>query len=179
MRYVTAFLLIFCIGFFLQSCEFNCSIGKKDEEIKGVAKVKEGARIYNNIELTSPGLKISKAYLVYEGGGRVPDDNFVDFKKWIKMQLQVDSGWVVNNGKIMLGASEKIIAENGTVILEENDLFKKYPDGIAAEDAKFIVLSAGVNLKEGAAPTSFTVSFKVWDKNGNGYAEGSYQLFSK
>ena len=179
MKRLTIFLFIFCITFLLRSCEFNCSIGKKDEEVKGVAKVKEGARIYNNIELYSPGLKISKAYLVYEGGSRVPDDNFVDFKKWIKMQLQVDSGWVVSNGKVMLGASEKITAENGTVILEENDLFKKYPDGITAEDAKFIVLSAGVDMKEGAAPTSFTVLFRVWDKNGAGYAEGSYKLFSK
>jgi hypothetical protein len=179
MKSLFSFCLVVCIAFFLQSCEFNCSVGKKDEELKGAAVVKEGARIYNNIELNSPGIKISKAYLVYEGGGRVPDDNFVDFKKWIKMQLQIDSGWVVNNGKVMLGASEKIVAENGTVVLEENDLFKKYPDGISAEDAKFIVLSASVDLKEGAAPTSFKVSFKVWDKKGDGYIEGSYKLFSK
>ena len=174
------FLSIASMAFFLQSCEFNCSIGKKkEEEIKGAAVVKDGARIYNNIEIVSPGLKISKAYLVYEGGVRVPDDNFVDFKKWIKLQLEVDSGWVVQNGKVMLGAAEKITAENGRVILEDNDLFKKYPDGITAEDAKYIVLSAGVDLKEGAAPTSFTVAFRVWDKNGSGYAEGSYKLYSK
>ncbi len=181
MKKVFYFFSVFSISFFLQSCEFNCSVGKKkEEEVKGAAVVKEdGARIYNNIQIESPGLKISKAYLVYEGGTRIPDDNFVDFKKWIKLQLQVDSGWTVDNGKVLLGASEKITAENGRVILEENDLFKKYPDGISAEDAKYIVLSAGVDLKEGTAPTSFTVSFKVWDKNGPGYAEGSYKLYSK
>ena len=174
------FLFVFSTAFFLQSCEFNCSVGKKkEEEVKGAAVVKEGARIYNNIELVSPGLKISKAYLVYEGGGRVPDDNFVDFKKMIKMQVEVDSGWVESNGKVTLRASEKIVAENGTVILEENDLFKKYADGIPAADAKYISLSAGVTLKEGAAPTSFLVSFRVWDKNGSGFIEGSYKLYSK
>jgi len=174
-------LSIGSMAFVLQSCEFNCSIGKKKEpeEVKGAAVVKDGARIYNNIDIVSPGLKISKAFLVYEGGVRIPDDNFVDFKKWIKLQLQVDSGWVVKDGKVLLGASEKITAEDGTVVLEENDLFKKYPDGFSAEDAKYIVLSAGLDLKEDAAPTSFTVAFKVWDRNGSGYAEGSYKLYSK
>ncbi len=165
--------------FFLQSCEFNCSVGKKDEEIKGAAVVKEGARIYNNIELNSPGIKISKAYLLTADGKRVPDDNFVDFKSPVKMQLKIDEGWVEKDGKVLLGASEKIIAEDGTVVLEEDDLFEKYTDGVSAEDAKSIYLSAALKLKEGAIPTSFKVSFKVWDKNGNGYIEGSYKLFSK
>ncbi len=95
------------------------------------------------------------------------------------MQLKIDEGWVEKDGKVLLGASEKIIAEDGTVVLEEDDLFEKYTDGISAEDAKSIYLSAALRLKEGAAPTSFKVTFKVWDKNGNGYIEGSYKLFSK
>jgi len=179
MKRLTTFLVVFCITFLLQSCEFNCSIGKKDEEVKGVAKVKEGARLYNNIELTSPDVKISKAYLILESGERVPDDNFVDFKKAVQLQLFIDSGWVEKKGKVLLGASEKIVAENGTVVLDQDDLFEKYPDGISAADAKVMYLSAAVTLKQNAAPTSFTVSFKVWDKNGDGYIEGSYKLYSK
>lgn len=179
MKSLFSFCLIVCMAFFLQSCEFNCSVGKKDEEVKGAAVVKEGARIYNNIELNSPGIKISKAYLLTADGKRVPDDNFVDFKSPVKMQLKIDEGWVEKDGKVLLGASEKIIAEDGTVVLEEDDLFEKYTDGISVEDAKSIYLSATLRLKEGAAPTSFKVSFKVWDKNGDGYIEGSYKLFSK
>ena len=179
MKSLTTFLLVFCLAFVLQSCEFNCSVGKKEEEVKGVAKVKEGARLYNNIELVSPGVKIAKAFLVYEGGARVPDDNFVDFTKWIKLQIQIDSGWVEKDGKVILGASEKIVSEDGTVVLDETDLFKEYENGIPVADSKFISLSARVKLKEGAAPTSFTVSFKVWDKIGDGYIEGSYKVYSK
>jgi hypothetical protein len=171
--------IIFCTAFFLQSCEFNCSVGKKEEEVKGVAVVKDGARIYNNIELNSLGIKVNKAYLLTEDGGRVPDDNFVDFKSPVKMQLKIDEGWVEKEGKVLLGASEKIVAEDGTVVLEEDDLFERYTEGIPAEDAKSIYLSATLRLKEGAAPTSFKVTFRVWDKNGDGYIEGSYKLFSK
>lgn len=180
MKSLRSFLFITGAAFLLQSCEFNCSVGdKKDEDVKGAAVVKDGARIYNNIELSSPGVKISKAYLVLANGDRVPDDNFTDFKSPVRMQLVIDSGWVEQNGKVLLGASEKIIAENGGVVLEEQDLFKKYPDGVSLADAKSIYLSASVKLKEGAAPTSFTVSFRVWDKNGSGYIEGNYKLFSK
>ncbi len=67
MKSLFSFCLIVCMAFFLQSCEFNCSVGKKDEKVKGAAVVKEGARIYNNIELNSPGIKISKAYLLTAG----------------------------------------------------------------------------------------------------------------
>jgi hypothetical protein len=180
MRSLRSFLLIAGIAFLLPSCEFNCSIGdKKEEEVKGAAVVKDGARIYNNIELSSPGIKIGKAYLVLENGERVPDDNFTDFKNPVKMELVIDSGWVEQNGRVFLGASEKIVAENGTVVVDEQDLFKKYEDGVSAADAKALYLSASVKLKEGAAPTSFTVSFRIWDKKGNGYIEGNYKLYSK
>ena len=179
LKSLFSFLIVLSIAFFLQSCEFNCSVGKKKEEIKGAAVVKDGARIYNNIEINSPGIKVSKAYLLTADGKRVADDNFVDFKSPVKMQLIIDSGWIEKEGKVLLGASEKIIAEDGTVVLEEKDLFEKYADGISAEDAKSLYLSAILKLKEGAAPTSFKVSFKVWDKNGDGYIEGSYKLFSK
>lgn len=179
MKSFSSFILVICTALFLPSCEFNCSVGKK-EEIKGSSTVKEdGARIYNNIQLTSPGIKISKAYLVFDNGDRVPDDNAVDFKNPVKMVLLIDSGWVEKNGKVLLGASEKITLENGSDLLDEPDLFKKYPEGISAEDAKIISLTATVKIKESAAPTSFTVSFKVWDKNGSGYIEGSYKLYSK
>jgi hypothetical protein len=179
MKLLHPFLLMICSIIFLPSCEFNCSVGKKEEEVKGTAVVKDGARVYNNIELNSSGVKVSKAYLLLQDGKRVPDDNFVDFKKPVKMQLIIDEGWIEKEGKVMLGASEKITAEDGTVVLDEQDLFEKYPDGISAADAKSIYLSAALKLKEGAAPASFTVSFKVWDKNGDGYVEGNYKLYSK
>ncbi len=173
-----SFLLAVCVVFMLQSCEFNCSVGKTDKD-SGVAEVKDGARVYNKIQLTTNKVKVEKAYLLFDNGQRVPDDNFVDFNSTIKMQLLIDTGWVEENSKVMLGASEKIVTEDGTVVLEEADLFQKYPDGISVDDSKSIYLSAILKLKEAVPPTSFTVSFRVWDKKGDGFIEGSYKLYSK
>ena len=69
--------------------------------------------------------------------------------------------------------------ENGEVVLQENDLFEKYPEGVSVEDSKVVFLSAILKLKPGAQPTSFTVYFRVWDKRSDAFVEGSYQLFSK
>ena len=173
-----SFLFIGSLSVILSSCEFSCSVGNKDE-VTGTAEVKDGARVYNNIQLNASGVKVDKAYLLLDNGQRVPDDNFVNFNGPVKMQILIDSGWVEENGKVLLGASEKIVTEKGEVVLEEADLFQKYPDGISTEDSKSIYLSASVKLKEGIPPTSFTVSFRIWDKKGNGFVEGSYKLYSK
>ena len=173
-----SFLFIVSLSVLLSSCEFSCSVGNKDE-VTGTAEVKDGARVYNNIQLNASGVKVDKAYLLLDNGQRVPDDNFVNFNGPVKMQILIDSGWVEENGKVLLGASEKIVTEKGEVVLEEADLFQKYPDGISTEDSKSIYLSASVKLKEGIPPTSFTVSFRIWDKKGNGFVEGSYKLYSK
>lgn len=170
--------MLISVSLLLQSCEFNCSVGKKDD-IKGDAKVKDGARIYNNIDLTAMGVNVDKVYLLTEDGQRVPEDNFVDFNSTIKMYIQTGSGWVEDSGKVFLGASEKIISERGTVLVEVEDLFEKYTEGISVKDSKSIYLSAILKLKEGSPPTSCTVSFRVWDKKGDGVIEGSYKLYSK
>lgn len=176
----SSFIIIICLLFTLQSCEFNCSVGdKKEDTDKGVAVVKDGARIYNNIQLKANGIKVEKAYLFLESGEKVPDDNFVDFKGKIQLRLQLATDWKVENGKVLLGASEKILNEKGDVVLHQDDLFAKYPDGVSVKDSKVIFISALLKLKEGTPPTSFTVYFRVWDKRSDAFVEGSYQLFSK
>ena len=95
---LSSLLVAVCILFTLQSCEFSCSVGDKEEETKdkGTAVVKDGARIYNNIQLKTSGIKLEKAYLYLESGERVPDDNFVDFNGKIKLRLQFASDWKEN-----------------------------------------------------------------------------------
>lgn len=173
-----SFLLLVFVPVFLSSCEFSCSVGQKDEP-KGAAVVKEGTRIYNNISLQTTGVKVNKAWLIFDNGDRVPDDNFVDFKQPVRIQFSIDSGWVEKNGRVLLGASETITDEKGRIVLQEDDLFQSYPEGISAANAKVIYLSASLTLKENASPASFTVSFRVWDKNGDGTIKGSYQLHSR
>ncbi len=178
MKNRSSFLLIIIFSFFLSSCKFSCSVGENDDS-KSAAVVKEGARLYNNIELNTNHVKVSKAYLLLDNGERVPDDNFVSFNGPVKMQMYIDSGWVEKNGKVMLGASEKITTEHGVVLVDKQDLFQEYPDGIPAADSKSLYLTATLEVKKNTPPVSITVSFRIWDKNGDGYIEGNYKLFSK
>lgn len=172
-----SFIWILIISLMLQSCEFNCSIGKKEEtEIPSTPK----NRIKNDIQLEINEVKIEKAYLVFDDGSAVPDDNVVDFSKSIKMLVVIDSGWKTVEGKVKLGASEKITALEKT-LLDEKDLFEeKLSEGISPADAKVISLSASIDLKNEIRPlTTFYVSFKIWDKNSEAFIKGSYKLFSK
>ncbi len=171
------FIRMIGISLLLQSCEFNCSVGKKDEEIEKPKTL--NGRIKNDIQLETNGVKIEKAYLVFEDGMKVPEDNVVDFSKKIKMYVFIDSGWTVIDGKVKLGASEKITAL-GKTLLDEKDLFNELSDGVSPEDANVISLSATINLKKEVQPlTTFQVSFKIWDKNSEAFITGSYKLFSK
>jgi hypothetical protein len=171
------FFTAVCLMIALQSCEFNCSVGNKDEG--GKAKLKDGARIYNNIQVKTSGIKLDKAYLLTGDDKWLPEDNSFDFKGPVKLQFKFASGWQEENGKVFLGASEKIVSEKGEVVLEKADLFETYTDGIPAEDSRSIYITALLKLKEGSPPTSFTVFFRIWDKKGDAFVEGSYQLLYK
>jgi len=168
------------VSFILTSCEFHCSVNGKPEEKTGAnAPVhQDGATIYNNIQLKTNKLKINKAYLITKDGERIADDNFVDFTTPVKLILLIDSGWNVEDGKTLLGASEKIATESGRVLLDEKDLFGSTGE-IDEDDAKVIALTATITIDKNAPPSTFVVSFRVWDKKGEGYAEGSYKLYSK
>jgi hypothetical protein len=167
----------------LSSCEFRCNVGEISEKRAGGQKgpvVKNGAVLYNGISLDFQGIKLAKAYLVFENGQRVPPDNIIDFSSPVKIVVFIDSGWVERDGKVLLGASEKIIAENGQQLLDEEDLFRgKYDNGISAADAKVIGLTATINMRKGEPPGYFTITFRIWDKNGSGYVKGFYRLTSK
>jgi hypothetical protein len=180
MRNVNLFLVYFMLAFTLSSCQFECSVGDNKKEPEGKAKVQDDTRVYNDIKVKSYKAKLKRAYLQFEDGTRVPDDNFVNFSQPVNLILDMDGGWVVEGGKVFLGASEKIIGENGQVLVDAEDLFSAYTnDGISATDAKRVNIEAAIQLRENAPPTSFSVQFRVWDKKSDGYIEGSYMLFSK
>jgi hypothetical protein len=173
-----SFIGIVSISLLLSSCEFNCSIGKKEE----VETPKTwNNRVRNDIKLETNNVKLEKAYLVFNDGSNIPEDNIVDFSKEIKMIVVVDSGWKELNGKVNLGASEKITVL-GKVLLDEKDIFAKdlSSTGISPEDAKIIGLTASIELKSEVRPlTTFLVSFNIWDKNSEAFVKGSYKLYSK
>lgn len=174
----TSFLLCSLL-IFLPACEFKCSVGK-DEEPDRKLELKDGARVYNGIILKTNGVKVEKAYLLYEDGEPVPDANVVEFTQPVKLVLSILEGWKEENGMVNLGVSEKISTEKGEVLLDEPDLFAKYETGMPIADANRLTIIAKIILKTTVPPlTTFTVSFRVWDKNSDHFIEGSYKLFSK
>jgi hypothetical protein len=181
MRLKSLFFPLFFISILLPSCEFHCSVGKKEDPVHktNLPIHTEGATIYNGIELVSYKVKLNKAYLVFADGERVPEDNFVDFDQPVKLLLFIDSGWATIDKKVMLGASEKVVAEYGEIILNKQDLFELMPGGISENDAKIIGLTVTLKIKQGSPPSFYTIPFRVWDKRGEGYIEGTYKLYSK
>lgn len=172
--------MIICImtACLLQSCQFSCSLGDKDTEVSGNLK---NPRLKNEIRLREDGVRVEKAYLIFQSGKRVPEGNVVDFSEPVKLIIVIEDGWKEVDGRVRLGASEKIEIENEGVMLDEADLFAEgFENGMSPEDAKTIALSATIRLKKQVAPLkTFLVSFKVWDKNGPGFVEGSYKLYAK
>jgi hypothetical protein len=140
-----------------------------------------GIRVYNDIDLETAGVKVEKAYLVLDDGTPIANDNVIAFDQPVKLKLFVNEGWKENNGKVNLGVEEIITAPTGEVLLHENDLFEKYPDGITPKDAKLISITAKIIIKKQMEPHStFGVMFRVWDKNdNNNFIKGSYKLYSK
>lgn len=183
MKQLFQALLFSSFCFSLVSCEVKCNIGSKEEVKQSTGTkpyVQDGTAIYNGIKLSADKVNVTKAYLVFDNGERVPDDNFIDFKGAVKLLLIIDSGWVIKNDKVFLSASEKVVAENGTILLNEEDLFAKYAsDGISPEDAKIIGITVSLNLKEGDPPAYFNIHFDVRDKIGEGVIKGSYRLYTK
>jgi hypothetical protein len=169
------------ISLLLSSCQFQCKVGDVNTKEKPVATPVHagGTTLYNGIKLDANVIAVNKAYLIFENGERVPDDNFVEFTNPVKIIILIDSGWTEENDKVWLGASEKVVTEDGTTILDEQDLFGSSTEGFPAKDAKIINLSVSLKPKKGAPPTHYTIYYRVWDKKGKGYVEGSYKLYSK
>jgi hypothetical protein len=93
------------------------------------------------------------------------------------LRLIIDNGWKEQDGKVSIGASEKIETSDGEIVLDEKDLFAAMPE-INADDAKFLTLTANISRLD-KLYDYFLVSFQVWDKNGTGQINGNYKLYIK
>lgn len=163
----------------LTGCDFSCSVGgaKKNKKVKVANNnpALKGAIIKNGIELEVTGVKIKSAYLV-DKNEKPLTENMVKTGEYIYLILEIDSGWVQENDKTFLGASEKITTAKGNVIVEANDIFKDYDKkGISPVDSKYISLSA-VITRTNKAIDDFIVYFRVWDKRGSGEIKGQYEF---
>ncbi|MEN9548373.1 MAG: hypothetical protein RIR12_964 [Bacteroidota bacterium] len=168
----------------LVSCEFKCNIGKVNEPTNNHKKVieKEGAVIFNGIELAANKVKLNKAYLVEnnKSGKSINENNFIDVKEGVKLMLIIDSGWTAINNSVWLGASMKVTADNGEVLMNKQDMFEEFNEnGISINDSKFLALSVFFTEWYAKRPVSLDVTFNIWDKKGEGSIIGKYRVHTK
>jgi len=171
MKPTTPFILLLAFTF------FSCEVKVNNPSSKESKTEKANAKIRNGIQLKANGLKVEQAFLSYEDGSLVSNENKIDVNQKVVMRLIMD-GWKEENGKVMIGATEKITTSKGQTILDTEDLFGAYPDGVDAKDAKYITLSAVITRLD-ELYDHFLVEFRVWDKKGGGEVTGSYKLYLK
>ena len=70
------------------------------------------------------GIQIPLEDLLFDDGRLVPSDNKVEVGQKVNLRLIIE-GWDAADGKVMLGASERISTDEGSVLLDEEDLFCK------------------------------------------------------
>jgi hypothetical protein len=89
----------------------------------------------------------------------------------------VASGWTEKDGRVFIDASEKVETSDGTVFLNEKDLFRDYHEGISPEDAKLITLSVVITQID-KLYDYYRVLFQVKDKSDEQKSvEGFYKLY--
>ena len=165
----------------LAGCEVKCSAGNNEPAVKSKTvsssdnNTLNGAIIKNDIELDATGVKLKEAYLV-DADKNLLTENVTRVGEKIYLVIKLDTGWVKENGKSFVGASERISTKAGKVVLDTDDMFKDYSEtGVDAEDAKVLSLSA-VITQANSGVDDFVVQFRVWDKKGNGEVKGKYKF---
>ena len=164
----------------LTGCSFNCSIGeskpvKARTVSSGDSTTLSGAVIKNDIDLEATAVKVSQVYLL-DANKNLLEENITRVNEKIYVVIKTDTGWVKENGKSYIGASERILTSAGRVIVDAADIFLDYESsGIPADDAGLISLSAVITQADPGLE-NFTVQFRVWDKKGKGEIKGKYKF---
>ncbi len=165
MRYFFIIGMLSLLAF--SSCEISINKGDSKEN---------KSKIKNGISLQSKGINVEQAFLIKEDGSLLPDDNKIKVNEKIRLRL-IATGWSEKDGKIFLDASEKMETNEGTVFLDEKDMFRDYSDGLSPEDAKYITLSVVITQID-KLYDYYRVSFQVKDKNDpQRSVEGFYKLY--
>lgn len=172
MRISLAKIIFLSLTIFLSSCHVTVTTDNGDTKSMDL---NTDSKIRNGIELQAKGLEAEQAFLTFEDGSLVPEGNKTTTNQAVKLHLII-SGWKEENEMVFPGASEKIETNDGGLVLDEPDLFSTYDaTGIKRDDAKSIYLSATITKME-KLYDYFLVSFRVWDKKGDGEITGSYKL---
>jgi len=160
---------------FLSSCDFKVSTNSGSKTADNLNTVSESAqKIRNGITSDgSGGLKVESAFLMKDDGELITDDNTAKAGERFKLILKL-SGWQAENGKVQIGAGERLRNSNQAVMLQEDDLFAN-AGAVSAEDAEVITLIMEV-LNTETIYDFYETDFKVWNKNAEQMVRGSYRF---
>jgi hypothetical protein len=183
MKKFTLIYAIIC-SVTLSSCDFKCSVGNDKSSLKTKTVTSSdnttlnGAIIKNDIELEVKGVKLKEAFLV-DADYNPLAENKTGIGEKIYLVIKLDTGWVKENGKSFIGASERILTSGGRVVVSADDIFKeKEQTGLDAVDSKEISLSALITQADPGI-NEFEVQFRVWDKKSEGEVKGKYRFSLK
>jgi len=133
----------------------------------------------NHIQLEAKGFKVKDTYLVFDDSTKLSDDNMTAVGRHVNLQILIDSGWTVENGKIYPGIGEKMECSDGKHVFDKPDIMEEVrPNGVPAEDGWLVTIQAVINSVD-KQYDYFLVSFHVWDKKSDAEITGSYKLHFK
>ena len=176
MKRTTATLLL-AAAMMLTACKVKhgTDAGKHEDHANNKTLTETNPSTLNGIEIKNHGVKVNRAFLSKESGDLVPADNTVALGEKISLVINIDDGWAVQNGKSYIGASEIITTDGGVELLNSGDLFASYDDeGLDPTDAKIITLKARITNQPETPVDHYIVTFRVWDKKGDGEIVGRY-----
>ena len=168
---------------FLLSCFCACEIKVKSKNTDSEPAIKQAsaepktdADILHNISVLQSGrLKVGQAFLTFEDGRLLPKSHRVKLGETVLLNLVIDEGWEVRNGKASIDASEIITTDQNQIVLNARNLFKQKPV-MDAEDARRVILKA-VITKTNEKIDHFVVNYRLWDQWGDAEVKGSYPLY--
>ncbi|MFA7616297.1 MAG: hypothetical protein WBF83_09430 [Moheibacter sp.] len=157
----------------LCSCEFSVGSGNKTaDNLKTVSESINPIR--NAVEFREAGgLKVESAFLMKDNGELVPENNTLKAGDRFNLVLKL-SGWQADNGKVLIGAAERLTNSNREVMLKEDDLFANTA-AVSAEDAEVITLIMEV-LNTETIYDFYQTEFEVWNKNKDQSVHGAYRF---
>ncbi|HEU5168306.1 MAG TPA: hypothetical protein VFU29_22325 [Chitinophagaceae bacterium] len=151
------------------SCEFPVKREKQTAE-KSVSKIRNG------IEISSKGIKVEQAFLLFDDGNLVPEGNKVKVKQNVKLRV-ICKGWKTKNGKVFLSGSEIVETSEKNVLLNDSTLFREYESGISPSDAEYISMDV-VITQVTRLYDYYKIIFRINDLSDNrNIVEGYYKLY--
>ena len=180
----SAFINMIMLAIIIVGSNFSCLPGDKKTDVKTKTvssndnTTLNGAIIKNDIDLDATGVKLKEAYLADANLNPLAENKAAVGEK-IYLVIILDTGWVKENDKSFIGASERILTSAGRVVVSADDIFKDQElTGLSANAAKEISLSAMITEADPGLD-NFEVQFRVWDKRSNGEVKGKYKFSLK